>query len=33
MGTITSMLDQNHDGSMVDDVVGMMGRFLGGTRI
>jgi hypothetical protein len=32
MGSLESVLDQNRDGSMVDDVVGMMGRFLGGSR-
>jgi hypothetical protein len=32
MGSLESMLDQNRDGSMVDDVVGMMGKFLGGSR-
>jgi hypothetical protein len=32
MGTVASMLDANHDGSAVDDVVGMVGKFLGGTR-
>jgi hypothetical protein len=33
MGTVASMLDANHDGSMIDDVVGMMGKFLGGTKV
>ena len=28
-GLISSLLDQNRDGSMADDVVGMLGRFLG----
>jgi hypothetical protein len=32
MGAVASMLDSNHDGSMMDDVVGMMGKFLGGTK-
>ena len=32
MGSLESVLDRNRDGSMVDDVVGMMGRFLGGNR-
>jgi hypothetical protein len=32
MGEVASMLDANHDGSMMDDVVGMVGKFLGGTR-
>ncbi len=32
MGSLESVLDQNRDGSMVDDVVGMMGKFLGGSR-
>ena len=30
MGSLESMLDSNKDGSMVDDVMGMMGKFLGG---
>lgn len=29
-GLIGSLLDQNRDGSVADDVVGMLGRFLGG---
>ncbi len=32
MGQVASMLDANHDGSAMDDVVGMLGKFLGGTR-
>jgi hypothetical protein len=32
MGSLESVLDQNRDGSMVADVVGMMGKFLGGSR-
>jgi len=32
MGEVASMLDANHDGSAMDDVVGMVGKFLGGTR-
>jgi hypothetical protein len=32
LGSLESMLDQNRDGSMVDDVVGMMGKFLGGSK-
>ena len=32
MGSLESVLDQNRDGSMVDDVVGMMGKFLGGGK-
>jgi hypothetical protein len=32
MGEVASMLDANHDGSVVDDVAGMVGKFLGGTR-
>jgi len=32
MGEVASMLDANHNGSMMDDVVGMVGKFLGGTR-
>lgn len=31
-GLLGSLLDQNHDGSVVDDVAGMLGRFLGGGR-
>jgi hypothetical protein len=27
-GMLTPMLDSNHDGSMVDDVMGMLGRFI-----
>ena len=29
-GLLSSLLDQNRDGSMADDVVGMLGRFFGG---
>lgn len=29
-GFLSSLLDQNRDGSMADDVVGLLGRFLGG---
>ena len=29
-GFLSSLLDQNRDGSMADDVVGILGRFLGG---
>jgi len=29
-GLLSSLLDQNRDGSIADDVVGMLGRFLGG---
>jgi hypothetical protein len=32
MGILGSVLDRNHDGSAVDDVVGMIGGFLGGRR-
>jgi hypothetical protein len=32
MGAVGSMLDANHDGSAMDDVIGMVGKFLGGTR-
>ena len=32
MGEIASMFDANHDDSAMDDVVGMVGKFLGGTR-
>jgi len=27
---LAPMLDSNRDGSMVDDVVGMIGKFMGG---
>lgn len=29
-GLLSSLLDQNRDGSVLDDVAGMLGRFLGG---
>ena len=29
-GGLLGMLDQNHDGSVADDVMGMLGKFLGG---
>ena len=29
-GLLSSLLDQNRDGSVVDDVAGLLGRFLGG---
>jgi hypothetical protein len=29
-GLLSSLLDQNRDGSVADDVIGMTGRFLGG---
>jgi len=29
-GFLNSILDRNHDGSVADDVVGMLGRFMGG---
>jgi hypothetical protein len=29
-GGLMSMLDQNNDGSVADDVMGMLGKFLGG---
>ncbi|MBK9169741.1 MAG: DUF937 domain-containing protein [Bryobacterales bacterium] len=29
-GLLTQLLDQNRDGSIADDVMGMLGRFLGG---
>jgi len=32
MGILGSVLDRNQDGSAVDDVVGMLGGFLGGRR-
>lgn len=32
MGVLGQVLDRNHDGSAVDDVVGMIGGFLGGRR-
>jgi hypothetical protein len=30
MGTINNLLDANHDGSALDDILGMAGRLLGG---
>jgi hypothetical protein len=30
LGMLTPMLDSNRDGSMVDDVIGMIGRFTSG---
>jgi hypothetical protein len=32
MGILTQVLDRNQDGSAVDDVMGMLGGFLGGRR-
>lgn len=32
MGALSQILDQNHDGSMVDDVGGLLGGLLGGRR-
>lgn len=32
MAMATRLLDANRDGSVVDDVIGMMGRFFGGQR-
>ena len=32
MGILSSVLDRNHDGSAVDDVMGMIGGFLGGRK-
>jgi hypothetical protein len=29
LGMLTPMLDSNRDGSMVDDVIGILGRFAG----
>jgi hypothetical protein len=29
LSMLTPMLDSNRDGSMVDDVIGMLGRFTG----
>jgi hypothetical protein len=29
LGMLTPMLDSNHDGSMIDDVIGILGRFSG----
>ena len=28
LGMLTPLLDSNHDGSIADDVVGMLGRFI-----
>jgi len=30
LGMLTPMLDSNRDGSAVDDVIGMIGKFMGG---
>ena len=30
IGMLTPMLDANRDGSMMDDVAGMLGKFMGG---
>ena len=30
VGLLSSLLDQNRDGSMADDVMGILGRFMGG---
>ena len=32
MSMLTPLLDQNRDGSMMDDVAGMLGRFFSGSR-
>ena len=32
MSMLTTLLNQNRDGSMMDDVVGMLGRFFSGSR-
>ena len=32
MAMLTPLLDQNRDGSLMDDVTGMLGKFLGGSR-
>jgi hypothetical protein len=32
MSMLTPLLDQNRDGSLMDDVTGMVGRFFGGNR-
>ena len=32
MNTITNMLDSNKDGNVVDDVMGMVGKFFGGKK-
>lgn len=32
MGALSQLLDQNHDGSVVDDVGGLLGGLLGGRR-
>jgi hypothetical protein len=32
MGVLSQILDRNNDGSMMDDVAGMLGGFLGGRR-
>jgi hypothetical protein len=32
MGMLAPLLDQNRDGSALDDILGMAGRFLGGRQ-
>lgn len=32
MGMITNFLDSNKDGNVMDDLTGMIGKFLGGNK-
>lgn len=32
MGLVTNMLDANKDGNVMDDIMGMVGKFLGGKK-
>ena len=32
ISTVTNMLDANKDGNVVDDVMGLVGKFLGGKK-
>jgi hypothetical protein len=32
LGVLSQVLDQNQDGSAMDDIMGMIGGFLGGGR-
>ena len=32
MSMVTNMLDANKDGNVVDDVMGLVGKFLGGKK-
>ena len=32
METVTNLLDANKDGNVVDDIMGMVGKFFGGNK-